>query len=115
MGQDERRRATRYRVWFPMRFEGGSDDAPQAVSRNISQTGILMATARKLDVGEAVRLVFRVTLDDETEHQLAGRIVRSESNSDDPNGLWPFWVAVEFDQPAPELEPLIQEASARTP
>ena len=98
-----------------MRFEGGPDDAPQAVSRNISQTGLLMATARKLDLGASVKLVFRVSLDDETEHELIGRIVRSEQNSDDPNGLWPYWVAVEFEEAAPELEPLIQEASERTP
>lgn len=98
-----------------MRFEGGPDDAPQAVSRNISQTGVLMATARKLEAGGTVRLVFRVSLDDPTEHELTGRIVRSEQNSDDPNGLWPYWVAVEFEEPAPELEPLIQEAAEKTP
>jgi Tfp pilus assembly protein PilZ len=93
-----------------MRFDGGGDDAPQAVSRNMSHSGMLMATARQLDEGSSVTLVFRLRLDDPEEHRIEGRIVRSQPNGDDPNGLWPYWVAVEFDQPATDLEPLIEEA-----
>jgi hypothetical protein len=93
-----------------MRFEGDGD-SPQAVSRNISTSGVLMATARELDVGHAVTLRFRVTLKDDEEHVIKGTIVRFEKNQEDPDSLWPFMVAVEFGQPTPVLEPLIEEAA----
>ena len=32
------------------------------------------------------------------------RIVRVEPNTSDPNGLWPYRIAVEFTEPQPDLE-----------
>lgn len=98
-----------------MRFEGEDENGLHAVSRNMSQRGLLMATARELDVDGTITLVFRMSLDDPEEHRIQGRIVRSEPNAEDPAGLWPYWVAVEFDEDTPELESLIREASDRLP
>ena len=42
-----------------------------------------------------------------------GRVVRVEDNPEDPHGLWPHRLAVEFDQPEPELEWVI--GSERAP
>lgn len=45
----ERRRARRYRVDLPVEFEGGT-----GVTRNVSQTGVLFATAQEAKVGDLV-------------------------------------------------------------
>lgn len=45
----ERRRARRYRVDLPVEFEGGT-----GVTRNVSQTGVLFATAREVKPGDVV-------------------------------------------------------------
>lgn len=94
-----------------MRFEDGSGTGTQAISRNVSKRGMLMATAQELEIGTEVTLVFRTSLADPTEHKVAGKIVRAMANDDDPEGLWPHWVAIDFALPADELEHLIEDAS----
>lgn len=109
----ERRGRTRYHVWFPMKL-----DAPQladavAVSRNVSERGVLFVTPSKLEVGAEVTVTFRLKRDDPDRHVQA-RIVRLEPNPE-PEGriLYPYRIAVEFDTPVPEIEPLLREAEER--
>ncbi|MFW6052158.1 MAG: PilZ domain-containing protein [Myxococcota bacterium] len=106
---DDRRRATRHRVWFPMRVEPKAGGETLAMSQNISRTGLLMATAEDLEIGASVDVTLRLPTQDAQDHQVSGRVVRVERNDRDPEGLWPHLVAVEFRSEVPELEPLLQE------
>ncbi len=73
----------------------------------MSQTGSMLVTSSSLEEGERVRLFLRIPPDSEEEQEIAARVTRTEPNSADPEGLWPYRVAVEFDQPYPELEDLL--------
>ena len=98
----ERRTASRQEVWFPMRLETMVGGERLAVSRNMSRTGLLMAAATLLEVGAPVKITYRGAAEGTAERTIAGRIVRFETNTDDPDGLWPYMVAVEFSDPLPE-------------
>lgn len=103
----ERRRAPRLNAWFPVRFEGHTRGSGTALARNVSPCGILLATRRAIDVGSPLTL--RVLIDPEggASRELVGRVVRMTQNTEDPGGLWPFKMAVEFDRPDPELVPAV--------
>ena len=97
----ERRTEHRYEVWLPVKVDSLKEGI--AVTHNASQGGMLMVTASKLDPGSEVHITLR-TPDSGQVHELTGRVVRVEENSDDPHGLWPHRMAVEFDTPVPELD-----------
>jgi hypothetical protein len=100
------RRAQRYTVWLPIRVE----ELPEgmAVTHNASGCGLLVVTASALDVGWPVSVTMRVPPDGDTEKSVHGRVVRVELNDEDPDGMWPHRLAVEFDHPVPELEELLK-------
>jgi len=110
---EERRGARRYQAWFPMRLETTQGGGHLAVSRNISRTGLLTATAAKLEVGAPVTVKFRMEPVGPSEHVVHGAIVRFEDNKDDPNGLWPYWVAIEFAAPSPLLEEVVKDLETK--
>ena len=95
-----------------MRFEPEEGGATLAVSHNVSKSGMLMATAEHLEEGAPVKARFSVP-PNEREHELDGRVVRFEKNEHDPEGLWPYRVAVEFDEVHPELEPQLEASLER--
>ena len=105
-------RAKRYQVWFPMGFDTSERSDGLAVSCNVSTTGVLMATAVELSVGAPVKVTFNLTLADKNEHTVEGRIVRVQENASDPHGMWPHHVAVQFDEPLADIEPLLDELPA---
>ncbi len=101
---NERRTTHRVQVWLPVKVDALREGI--AVTHDASERGLLMVTASRLDPGSAVTVVLKAPDGTETHH-LSGRVVRVETNTDDPQGLWPHRMAVEFDQPAPKLEWLI--------
>lgn len=108
---DERRRSPRLRAWFLMQVQSAERGRWLAMTRNMSESGALLATASRLAVGEPVTLIFKLGAEDESERELAGTIVRVERNVEDPGGFWPHRVAVEFEQPVPELARAIETDS----
>jgi len=107
---EERRRDRRLRNWFLMRLKGEEEGEWLAMSRNVSTTGILAATAKKLAIGQPVSVTFELSNEDEPR-TLHGTIVRVQLNAEDPSGAWPHRVAIEFDEEVPELEPLVEADS----
>jgi len=95
-----------------MRVETTAGGDRLAVSRNISKTGLLMATATKLEPGGVVTLTFKMEPVGPSEHTVKGSIVRFETNDQDPDGLWPYMVAVEFGKPDQMLEAILTEIGA---
>ncbi len=97
----ERRTEHRFQVWLPVKVDSLKEGI--AVTHNASQGGVLMVTASTLAPGSEVHITLR-TPDTQEVHELAGHVVRVEANTDDPHGLWPHRLAIEFDHPVPELE-----------
>ena len=100
----ERRTSLRLQVWLPVKVDALKEGI--AVTHDASERGLLMVTASRLDPGSPVTVVLKDPEGTET-HRLSGRVVRVEANDDDPQGLWPHRMAVEFDQPEPKLQWMI--------
>lgn len=107
---DERRVQNRYSVWFPMKLDGPAGTDSVAVSRNVSDTGLLMVAADRLEVGASITVTFRVA-NRVPERKVDARIVRCERNPE-PSGLWPYRIAIEFVEMNPDLDVLMRELEA---
>ena len=104
---DERRGNDRYRVWFPMTVVTDDGEEGTAITYDVSATGVLMACPGRLDVGAHVTLRFRVEAD-APETSIAAKLIRVEESPDE-QGPWRFRLAVEFDEPHPELEAIVAQ------
>jgi c-di-GMP-binding flagellar brake protein YcgR len=107
----QRREHERFRLWFPVQLEAGGQ-VRTAMNHNIGAGGMLMVLAGGLQVGEPVKVTFRIPPDNE-ERQLDAVVLRIEDNTEDPEGAWPLRVALVFDDVAPELAPLLETAATR--
>lgn len=103
---DERRKDQRYLAWIPVRM-GDDDDGRVVLSRNLSQRGLLLTGPERLAVGMPVTLEFKVL--GETR-RIQGTIVRTTEGEDD---MYPYRMGVEFDDPVPELQALLEDAVSR--
>ena len=101
---EDRRGGTRHEVWFPVRLQSSELKDRIAVSRDVSSGGLLLSAKTNLEPGAVVSVSFRVLPEDAEERTVSGRIVRVETNTDDPDGLWPLRIAIAFDEPVPALE-----------
>jgi len=96
------RRAQRYTVWLPVRIEEHEDG--MAVSHNASGRGMLIVTASQVEVGASITIVVRIPPEGGEEKRVHGKVVRVEPNNEDPDGMWPNRIAIEFDSSVPEIE-----------
>jgi hypothetical protein len=108
---ENRRNAQRYEVWFPLDVKTERSERTVAITQDVSEKGMLVATPSKLSVGAEVRVSFKLPGPVEIEHVLEGVIVRVEKNDYDRRELWRYRVAIEFDDPLPELETVLKHLS----
>lgn len=105
---NERREGERRLVWFPVHLSSDRVATALAVTRDASRTGVLISARRKLEPGAEIDLAIDVPEAAPTAEPITirakGKVVRIEANQADPDGLWPYHLAVEFDEPQPELE-----------
>jgi hypothetical protein len=109
----DRREHARTRVWFPVelsRAVGGKEIL--TVCHDVSQTGILVSSPRLVEPGTDLKLTLRIPPGDPLERAARGHVVRSGANEDDPEGLWRYRIAIEFDEPIAELDGLLEEVAA---
>jgi hypothetical protein len=99
----------RYRIWFPVQIASGPVDG-MAFNQNISAGGMLVAVSARLEVDADVVVRFQVP-PDQHEHVVQGRILRIERNADDPEGIWPYRVAVAFESVDEALIPFLERAA----
>lgn len=92
----------RYTVWLPVRVEELAEG--MAVGHDASDRGMLMVTASTMELGAPVTIEMELPTEAEGKRTLHGRVVRVEPNLEDPEGMWPHRIAIEFDQPVPQLE-----------
>jgi hypothetical protein len=104
---DEKRAFRRRCIWFPVTLETGRGDV-WAVARDAAPGGILISSAGALAVGTDVTVAFRVAPDDATEKRVLGKVVRLEPHRNDGGGAWPHRIAIEFNEPLPELEAIFE-------
>jgi hypothetical protein len=81
-----------------------------AVNRDISAGGMLIALSARLELGAAVEVRFSVPTANDGERVLRGKVVRIEDNTEDPDGMWPYRMAVAFDDTDPDLIPVLENA-----
>jgi hypothetical protein len=105
---DDRRLHDRYRLWIPARIEGEGEPTRLAVGHDMSQKGSLMVTNVELEVGRHIVLFVCIPPDTKTERKIEAHVLRCERNTADPNGLWPYQIAVEFTEADPGLEKLLR-------
>ena len=74
-----------------------------AVAQDLSEGGVLLVSRRALPVDGSVDLCLYLNPSVEPPWMLGGRVVRILNNDADPHGLWPHKVAIEFNQPVPDL------------
>jgi hypothetical protein len=84
-----------------------------AVNHNIGAGGMLIALTAELKVNQKVAVTFRMPPQGEQEQRIEGCITRVEKNTEDPEGTWPFRIAVAFDNVATDLIPLLERAVSR--
>ena len=94
-----------------MQFTAGGLRDHLAISRDVSSRGMQLSAATDLEPGSRVTISFRILPDDEEMRFVEGKVVRVEDNTDDPDGLWPLRIAVEFDEPVPDLERQLADAA----
>ncbi len=103
----DQRRAKRFTIWFPMQIDASRGSDRIAESRNISTTGVLIATAARLEPGDGVTVTVQRSRDEPQEWSFGGKIVRIEPNQNNDAAMWPHLVAVEFNAPADQLQPML--------
>ncbi len=83
-------------------------DRNTAVAQDVSERGMLLATRKRLELGSSVHVCLHIDPEAGTPRLVQGRVVRQEPNRNDPGGLWPYKLAIEFDTPDPELVSTIE-------
>lgn len=73
------------------------------MAKDVSSRGILLAARRQLELGSEVHVSLHLDPEAGAPRLMHGRVVRQEPNANDPGGLWPYKVAIEFDQADPDL------------
>ena len=107
---DERRRAPRYAIWFPMQLEA-SGDVILGISRDVSAVGVLVVTAAAPTEGATVKVTMTLPGDGEGTREIEGTIVRVADNEADGEGIWRHKAAVAFEEHVEGFESLLEEVS----
>lgn len=105
----ERRRGERHRMWLMVQIVTEGTRVAIAMGRNISRSGILLATSYRMEVDQKIRLKLQLTEDSEEEREIRGKVVRYEPFAEDPKGRWPHRAAIEFDAQQFDLDPLLRK------
>jgi len=107
----ERREHRRRRFWLPVQVDGLPTGF--AVSHDASDNGLLLVCSETPEVGSAVRVTLLIPPGGSVEVTVSATVVRVTKNDEDPDGLWPYKMAVRFDEPVEKLEAYLAEL--RTP
>ena len=110
----QRRQHARDHIWFPVQLDAGELSGAFALNHNIGVGGMLLALSAELKVGEEATITFRLPPDGKEEQRMRGTILRLEKNPEDPDGVWPYRIAIVFDAISEQLIPLLEKAVRNT-
>ena len=109
----ERRRRVRHYVYLAAELVVEGTTPRTAITKDISEIGLLLLTRAKLELGQAVDLKIYLPGDEMRAVVVCGRVVRLEELADEEKGIWRDKVAFTFDEPqgnlAKEFEKLAAE------
>ena len=98
----ERREHRRRRFWLPVEMTGV--DGGVAICHDASDVGLLLACRSQPEIGAPVEVTLRIPPGGPVVVPVGGKVVRAGPNEQDPEGLWPYSVAMQFDEPVEDLE-----------
>lgn len=104
----ERRQHDRYRLWIPVDIDSEDGSTWPGVVHDVSERGALAVTSATFKVGVRVTVRFHLPPDGKRESRLVGEITRAGANAADPDSLWQKEIALQFDEPIPELDALVR-------
>jgi serine/threonine protein kinase len=96
----DERREQRHAFWLPVEASGLPGGI--AMSHDVSEGGLLLVAKGPVAPDTELELLVRVP-GVASPYAVRAKALRSSSNDADPDGLWPFRIAVAFTTPAPEL------------
>lgn len=99
----DRRQEDRQVAWFPIRLDAEDLGNGLAIAKDVSATGIGLASTFRYAVGAPVSLTLHLDPESGEAREVTGTIVRLMDNAEDPDGMWPYKMGIEFDDPDPEL------------
>jgi len=111
---ENRRAAERHVVYFVAELLPDEGERVRvAITRDASETGLLLLTRARLELGQSVKV--RVVLPGEVGegHAVTGHVVRREALSPHEVDYWREKVALQFDAPEAELAHEMLVAAAR--
>jgi len=106
---EDRRSEERICVWFPMRVRTDGEEG-LAISFDATERGLLIGSAIQVAEGDVLSVTFRVPGADGEERSVEGKVVRVDKNEE--GGVWPRRVAVQFEDPIPNLGDVIAASVA---
>ncbi len=110
--REEKRAYTRYKMLFPVTLHVGEEDIV-GVCRDASVRGILVAASTPVEPGAKVIARFRVSADIRDERTIDAKVVRQELSEGELELAFPYCIALEFDQPIPDLLDDLEARSTR--
>jgi len=108
---EERRSKERFSVWFPLTVITDDGEEGTAITFDVSAAGLLMACAGRLDEGAHVQLRFDSLGSDDEPLTIGAKILRV-TEQDFEAGPWRYKMAVEYDEPHPDLEGVVRAEAA---
>ena len=94
--ESDRRTSTRMPATIAVEIDGQSRKGRLGVTRDASQTGLLMATPSRFDIGEELDLKLYVGHD--IKH-VRGRVARIETNPPRSTEMWRYKLAIQLIEP----------------
>ena len=99
----ERRRGSRHSVYLAAELVVQGATPRTAITKDISEIGLLLLTRANLSHGESVVVKIYLPGDDTRSVDVAGKVVRLEEMADEEKGIWRIKAAFAFDQAQPDV------------
>jgi hypothetical protein len=110
---EERRTAARQLSCIPAYVESKEDSAHLALIHDVSETGALLFTRAKLDVGEELTLNLYLSPDQKPPRAASGKAVRVARRAIDRSDVWQWEIGVEFHTSISEFADEIEDLTRR--
>jgi hypothetical protein len=111
-GDVERRAVLRHFTCYPFHIQRGeagqTGEFEIAVIHDLSASGAYLLATTEPAIGTRLKLHLDVFGEPGTERVALGRVVRTERRPADASEVWPFGIAVQFDDVLADLEPAMQ-------
>jgi hypothetical protein len=109
----DRRTDARHLACFPAYLELEARGTRLALISDISITGALLLTQTVHQPNEHVTLKLYVDGNPDAPRQALARVIRFERCSFDRADVWPYRIAVQFDEPIADLQHEVEALAAR--